>query len=75
MVPVEFQTRVENGVIVVPEEYKQDLSEGSNVKVTLVEQSRKHISETKILAELMRNPIPVPGVRSMTREEMHDRHL
>jgi hypothetical protein len=72
---VEFQARVENGVIVVPEEYKQDLSEGSSVKVTVVKQPKKRISETEILAELMRNPILVPGVRSITREEMHDRNL
>jgi hypothetical protein len=75
MMTVEFQARVKNGVIVVPEEYKQDLSEGSSVKVTLVKQPKKRISETKILAELMRNPLPVSGVRSITREEMHDRNL
>jgi hypothetical protein len=75
MMTIEFQTRFENGVIVVPEEYKQDLSEGSSVKVTVVKQPKKRISETEILAELMRNPIPVPGVRSITREEMHDRNL
>lgn len=75
MVPVEFQTTIENGVIVVPDEYKQDLSEGSSIKVTVVKQPKKRISETKMLAELMRNPIPVPGVRSITREEMHDRNL
>ncbi|KAM3090716.1 hypothetical protein ACKFKF_34380 [Phormidesmis sp. 146-12] len=73
MATVEFQARVENGVIVVPEEYKQDLSEGSTIKVTVTKQPKKRISEDGILAELMRHPISVPGVRSLTREEMHDR--
>lgn len=74
MVTVEFQAKVENGVIVVPQEYQQDLVEGDTVKVTVIKQPKKQILETDILAELMRNPIPVPGVRSITREEMHDRH-
>ncbi|MBW4580296.1 MAG: hypothetical protein KME42_12090 [Tildeniella nuda ZEHNDER 1965/U140] len=75
MIPVEFQATIENGVIIVPEAYKQDLSEGSSVKVTVMKQPKKRISETEVLAELMRHPISVPGVRSMTREEMHDRHV
>lgn len=74
MVTVEFQAKVENGVIVVPEEYKQDLSEGSSVKVTVTKPSKKRISETGILAELMHHPISVPGVRAISREEMHDRN-
>jgi len=73
MVPIEFQATIENGVIVVPDEYKQDLSEGSSVKVTVMKQPKKRISETELLAELMRHPISVPGVRSITREEMHER--
>jgi hypothetical protein len=73
MVSIEFQATVENGVIVVPEAYKQDLSEGSSVRVTVVKQPKKRISDTGALADLMRHPIPVTGVRSMTREEMRDR--
>ncbi len=74
MATVEFQAKVENGVIVVPEEYKQDLSEGSRVKVTVIKQPKKHISEDGILAELMRHPLSVPGVQSISREEMHERN-
>lgn len=74
MATVEFQAEVKNGAIVVPEEYKQTLSEGSRVKVIVTQSPKKRISENGILAELMRNPISVPRVRSMTREEMHDRN-
>lgn len=74
MATVEFQGKVENGVIIVPEEYKQNLSEGSSVRVIVTQPPKKQISETGILAELMRHPIAAPGVRSMTREAMHDRN-
>lgn len=75
MATVEFQASVENGVIVIPEEHKQDLIEGSHVKVTVIKQSKKPIVETDILAELMQNPVKVSGIRWLTREEIHDRNL
>jgi hypothetical protein len=73
MQAVEFQTRVENGVITIPDEYKQELTDGAVVKVTVAKQPTKKISETGILAELARNPVRVAGIRSITRDEMHER--
>ncbi|PSB17346.1 hypothetical protein C7B65_18890 [Phormidesmis priestleyi ULC007] len=72
MITVEFQAKVKNGVIVIPEEYKQELATANTVKVTVLKQPKQQILETDILAELMRNPISVPEVRSITRDEMHD---
>jgi RNA-binding protein YhbY len=73
MVPVEFQARVENGVIVVPDEYKQSLAEANTVKVTVLKQAQKQASRPDIMDELAQNPVSVPGIRSLTREEMHER--
>lgn len=72
MITVEFQAKVKNGVIVIPEEYKQELATANTVKVTVLKQPKQQILETDILAELMRNPISVPEVRSIARDEMHD---
>lgn len=73
MATVEFQARVENGVIIVPEEYKQELSDGAVVNVVVSKQPAKKISDTGILAELAQKPVQVKGIRSITRDEMHDR--
>lgn len=75
MVPVEFQARVENGIIVVPDEYKQVIANHDTVTVVVSNQPKKRISQTGLIAALTRNPVAVPGIRSITREEMHDRNL
>lgn len=72
MITVEVQAKVKNGIIVISEEYKQELATANTVKVSVVKQLKQSITETDILAGLMRNPISVPGVRSITRDEMHD---
>lgn len=38
MTPVEFQATVENGAIIVPEEYRQQLANGEPVKVIVLKQ-------------------------------------
>lgn len=72
MVSVEFQAKVENGVIVVPQEYQQ-LAEGSIVKIVVLKQPKKQTLQFDIMNELAHNPVPVLGIRSITREEMHER--
>ncbi|KYC36506.1 hypothetical protein WA1_43225 [Scytonema hofmannii PCC 7110] len=73
MINVEFQAKVENGVIVVPQEYQHELAEASTVKVVVFKQPKKQSMQFDIMDGLAQNPIPVPGIRSMTREEMHER--
>ena len=36
MMPVEFQAKVENGTIAVPEEYRQQLGDGDSVRVIVL---------------------------------------
>ena len=73
MVSVEFQATVENGVIVIPEEYKQSLAEANRVKVTVLEQAQRQTSKPDIMDELAQNPVEVD--RFLTRDEAHDRTL
>ncbi|MBA3920338.1 MAG: hypothetical protein H0X31_00980 [Nostocaceae cyanobacterium] len=73
MTTVEFQAKVENGVIMVPQKYQQDLAEVSTIKIILLKQSEKQTMQFHIIDELAQNPISVPGIRSITREQMHER--
>ncbi len=73
MVTVEFQAKVKDGVIVIPEEYKQELATVSIVKVTVEKQPRRQHSRPDIFDELAENPVEVDGF--LTRDEIHDRTL
>ncbi|MBR8832899.1 MAG: hypothetical protein DSM106950_02355 [Stigonema ocellatum SAG 48.90 = DSM 106950] len=73
MSTVEFQAKVENGIIIVPEEYKQELAEVSTVKIVVLKQLKKQTMQFDIMDELAQKPVSVPGIRSITREEMHER--
>jgi hypothetical protein len=73
MITVEFQARVENGVIVVPEEYRQDLADASTVKVVVSKRTQKSSTHPDLIDYLTENPIPVQGF--LTRNEAHDRNL
>jgi hypothetical protein len=45
MTPVEFQAKVENGAIAVPEEYRQQLGDGDSVKVIVLKPQTQPWSE------------------------------
>ncbi|WNZ23153.1 hypothetical protein HJG54_09995 [Leptolyngbya sp. NK1-12] len=51
MTPVEFQAKVENGAIIVPEEYRQQLANGETVKVIVLKQHTE-INIDQFLQEL-----------------------
>lgn len=70
---VEFQAVVDKGNIIIPEEYKQELISVIAVKIVLLKQPQKQTKQFDIMDELAQNPALVPGVRSMSREEMHER--
>ena len=69
---VEFEAKVENGIIVVPEEFKQELAEVSTVRIVLFKQPKKQTIQFDIMDELAQKPVSVPGIRSITREQMHE---
>ena len=67
---VEFKAKIKQGIIEIPEEYKQELTEENEVTVIVLKQP-KRISQTGMIAELTQNPISVPGIRKLTRDEIH----
>ena len=78
MATVEFQAKVENGVIVVPEAYQQEIAEAIAVKVTVLKPvalnpAKIQPAQPDILDQLAQNPIAIPGIRSLTRDQIHDR--
>ena len=67
---VEFQAKIQNGLIQIPDEYKQELGEGDNIKV-IVLVTKKSSRQRNIIDELTENPIQVDGVISC--EEIYNR--
>ena len=71
---IEFQTSVQDGVIHIPEEYRQNLQNANKSKVTIQKAvSKKKISSTGIISRLIQNPIPVKNFKPLTREDAHER--
>lgn len=71
---VEFETEIRNGVIEIPDQYRQELGDGHKVKVFVVAREPQKRSWS-IMDELAQNPISVKGLGKLTRDEMHDRPL
>ncbi|MEH1851562.1 MAG: hypothetical protein V7L11_07710 [Nostoc sp.] len=67
---VEFQAKIKNGLIQIPDEYKQELGEGDDIKV-IVLVTKKSSKKRDIIDELTENPVQVDGVFS--REEIYKR--
>lgn len=67
---VEFQAKIQNGIIQIPDEYKQELGEGDDIKL-IVLVTKKSSKKRDIIDELTENPVQVDGVFS--REEIYNR--
>ncbi|PHM07824.1 hypothetical protein [Nostoc sp. 'Peltigera malacea cyanobiont' DB3992] len=67
---VEFQAKIQNGLIQIPDEYKQELGEGDDIKV-IVLVTKQSSKKRDIIDELTENPVQVDGVFS--REEIYNR--
>jgi len=70
MVTVEFKTRVKNGAIEIPTQYRENFKD--RVRVILVADDGKTATPT-LLDELFIHPLNVKGFRPLTREEAHAR--
>ena len=69
MLAIEFQTRVEDGKIEVPEAYR-DQVEGTVRVIILVEEDQP---SDDIIARLLSDPIQIDDFTPLTREEIYDR--
>ncbi|EAZ91188.1 hypothetical protein [Crocosphaera chwakensis] len=69
---LEFETKVKQGMIDIPEEYQHELKEGSKVMV-IINPVNEESKTTRLMDKLAKNPISVKGKRKLTREEIHER--
>jgi hypothetical protein len=72
MYAVEFRTKIKNGIIEIPEEYRKQLKDTVRVIVLADE---KIETTTDIIEELIDSPIRLPNFVPMKRDEIYDRKL
>ncbi|MDJ0659417.1 MAG: hypothetical protein QNJ42_07980 [Crocosphaera sp.] len=70
--PVEFEAKIKQGMIYIPEEYKNKLEDGSQV-IVIINPVDKENQTKRLMDKLAENPISVKGERKLTREEIHER--
>jgi hypothetical protein len=72
---IEFKAKIKQGVIEIPKEYQQQLSEGNEVKVIVTKQATSTTSQAQkakdIIDDLTEKPINVNGF--LSRNEIYDR--
>ncbi|MBW4605383.1 MAG: hypothetical protein KME29_39010 [Calothrix sp. FI2-JRJ7] len=67
---IEFQPKVQNGLIQVPDEYKQELNKLDDIKVIILVNNKSH-KQKDIIDELTENPVPVDGF--LSSEEVYSK--
>lgn len=70
MQAVEFQTEIEDGMIVVPEQYRSEI-DGRQVRVIILAEEKAEPYD--IISELINNPLQIPDFKPLTRDEIYDR--
>ena len=74
MYAIEFQTKVENGHIEIPAEFKDQLT--GCVRVIVLAEEQPHetgVARTDLLDQLLANPIQLENFAPLTREEIYER--
>ena len=81
MFAIEFQSKIRDGIIEVPAEYRERLRRQSGddtVRVIVLtgEAAEMHESSDQpdILYQLLNNPIQLKSFRPLKRDETHERH-
>ena len=69
---LEFKAKIQNGLIRLPDEYKQEFREGDDIHVIVLIQ-KKAPPQKDIIDKLTENPIQVDGM--LSREEIYSRCL
>ncbi|MBA7526743.1 hypothetical protein ES705_18913 [subsurface metagenome] len=69
MEAIEFKSRIKNGIIQIPEKYKQKI--GNTVKVIVI--TEKKAKQTDIIDKLLANPIKSKDFSPFSREEIYER--
>ena len=71
---VNFEAKVNNGTIDIPEEYRDRVK--GTVHVTIVSEDEAALAATpdSIIEELLAQPLHVPGFQALTRDEIYSRN-
>jgi hypothetical protein len=70
MQTIEFHTKIKNGIIQIPDQYRSIVAD--DVRVILTPKSEQAV-QFDIISELMANPLNVKGFKPLTRDEVHAR--
>ena len=68
MQAIEFQTKVKDGSITIPEEYRNKVN--GNVRVIVLAEG--HGSAFDMIEHLLANPVIVEGFKPLAREEIYE---
>ncbi|MUG96140.1 hypothetical protein F7734_28890 [Scytonema sp. UIC 10036] len=70
MLAVEFQANIQNGLVEVPERYRQELENYKNVRVIiLVDETQPQVD---MIDYLLEHPIQVDNQTPLKRDEIYD---
>jgi len=67
MYAVEFQAKIENGVIRIPPQYRQQLKE----VVTVIILADAHEKSDNLIDRLLESPLKATGFQPLSREEIY----
>jgi hypothetical protein len=73
MQAIEFETRIENGRIVIPEQYQQTFGDSLQVRVILLKSEPVGEQQDDFIAELLEHPLEINNFMPQTRGELYDR--
>ena len=68
MYAIEFQTKVKDGSITIPEQYRNKIN--GNVRVILLAEGREENFD--MIEHLLTNPLRIEGFKPLTREEIYE---
>lgn len=70
MYAIEFNTRIKDGLIEIPQQYLSKLN--PMVKVIILAQERN--TEADMITKLLASPLKIENFTPLPREEIYDRH-
>jgi len=65
---IEFQTKVKNGSIIIPEQYRDRIK--GNVRVILL--TEENSEKFDMVEYLLANPLNIEGFKPLAREEIYE---
>lgn len=72
MFAIEFQAKIENGVIEIPAEYREQISQEKRVKVIPIADRSQGDRQPDLIDRLLASPLKVDGFTPLQREEIYE---